>query len=103
MLTFDKDNFEKEVLKSEELVVVDFWAPWCGPCKMIAPLFDAAAKQVEGVKFGKFNIDDNKELSQKLDIMSVPIIKIYKNGEIVDELLGFQPLNKIISTIKKHA
>ncbi|MBQ8552107.1 MAG: thioredoxin [Clostridia bacterium] len=89
-ITITKDNFESEVLKSELPVVVDFWATWCGPCRMLAPELEAFAKENEGkVKVGKVNVDDEGELAQRFGIMSIPTLLVFNGGEMVKKNVGF--------------
>ncbi|MBS3148424.1 thioredoxin [Candidatus Woesearchaeota archaeon] len=83
-------NFEKEVLKSEKPVVVDYWAPWCSPCKMIAPVFEKLSGEMKSVKFAKVNVDDNTQLAHDQGVMGIPCLIIYKNGEEADRIVGFQ-------------
>ena len=86
---FDANNFEEEVLKSELPVLVDFFADWCGPCKMMAPVIAQLAEDYDGkVKVGKINTDENTEIAVKYGVMSIPNLKIFKNGEVVDEVVG---------------
>ncbi len=88
---FTDDNFESEVLKSDVPVLVDFYAEWCGPCKMMAPAIDELAKEYEGKwKVGKFDIDANPEHAQKYGIQSIPTVMFFKGGEVVDKVIGFQ-------------
>jgi thioredoxin 1 len=88
-LEFTKDNFDNEVLSSDQPVLVDFWAEWCGPCKMIAPIVDAVAGELEGsAKVGKVNIDAEGELAQKYQIQSIPTLLFFKNGEVAETLVG---------------
>lgn len=88
---FTDANFEQEVLKSAKTVLVDFWAPWCGPCQMMGPIIEELAKEMEGkVKIGKMNVDENPAISEKFGIMSIPSIKIYKDGKVVKEFTGVQ-------------
>lgn len=89
-ITITKDNFENEVLRSELPVIVDFWATWCGPCRMLAPELEAFAKENEGkVKVGKVNVDDEGELAQRFGIMSIPTLLVFDGGEMVKKNVGF--------------
>jgi thioredoxin 1 len=85
-------NFESEVIKSEIPVVVDFWAPWCGPCRMIAPVTEKLSEEYASkVKFCKLNVDENPEMAQKYRVMSIPLLLMFKDGEQVDGILGAVP------------
>jgi thioredoxin 1 len=85
-------NFESEVLKSDVPVVVDFWAAWCGPCRMIAPLVEKLADKYQGkVKFGKLNVDENHEIAAKYNVMSIPLLIFFKGGKQIDSSLGAVP------------
>jgi thioredoxin 1 len=84
-------NFNEEVIKSDKTVLVDFWATWCGPCQMMGPIIEELSKEMEGkVKIGKLEVDSNPETSGKYEIMSVPSLKIFKNGKVVKEFTGLQ-------------
>ena len=101
-LEFTDKNFEEEVLKSDKPVLVDFWAPWCGPCQMMAPIVDDTAKEAKEVgKVGKLNVDENPETAQKYGVMSIPTLIIFKKGENVKQLVGVQSKEVLIGELKK--
>ena len=90
-MEFTDANFEKEVIQSEKPVLVDFWAPWCGPCQMMGPVIENLAEEmVDKAKVGKVNVDENGDVSAKFGIMSIPALKIFKGGKVMKEFVGVQ-------------
>ena len=100
-ITITKDNFTKEVLESDIPVLVDFWATWCGPCRMIAPFIEEIAKEYEGkVKVGKINVDDEGELAVKFGIMSIPTVMVIKDGKVVNTAVGYRSKEQLVELLK---
>ncbi len=93
---FTDQNFDAEVLQAEQPVLVDFWAPWCGPCRQLGPIVEQVAQEYEGrVKVGKLNVQDNPATAQKYNVMSIPLLVLFKGGQPVQQLLGLQPAEQI--------
>ena len=100
-MDLNESNFDKEVLQNENVVLVDFWAPWCGPCRMMGPILEEMAKEFEGkIVVCKVNVDENPNISGKYEILSIPVLKFFKNGEVVDEMVGLQPREVLAEKIK---
>jgi thioredoxin 1 len=103
VLTITKENFENEVLRSDKPVLVDFWAAWCGPCRMVAPIIDSiAAEYIDKAKVGKINVDEQSELAEKFKIMSIPTLIVFKNGQIAESVMGARSKESIAEMLNKH-
>lgn len=99
-IVITNQNFEDEVLKSDIPVLVDFWASWCGPCRMLAPTIEQIAEEYEGkAKVGKINVDDEPELAAKFGIASIPTVLVFKNGEVTDTSVGLRPKAQIAAML----
>ena len=102
VITLTEQNFAQEVLQSDKPVLVDFWASWCGPCRMVSPIVDEIAEELDGkVKVGKVNVDEQRELAGEYGIMSIPTLMVVKNGEIVNTAVGVRPKKAILSMLGK--
>ena len=96
-------NFSKEVLNADLPVMVDFWAVWCGPCKVLSPIVEELAKEYEGkYKVGKLNVDENNSIAMQYGVMSIPTLKFFKGGKMVGELIGAAPKATVEAEMKKH-
>ena len=101
-IALNESNFSNEISKNR-IVVVDFWAPWCGPCKMISPIIEQLANQYSGkVVFGKVNVDENQSIAQRYSVQGIPTLLIFKNSQVIDRLVGAVPKAYIESKIKPH-
>ena len=100
VLTITKDNFENEVLKSDIPVLVDFWASWCGPCRMMSPIVDQIAEEVTDCKVGKINVDEEGELAHQFGIMSIPTLLVFRDGKVANQSVGVRDKAFVIDMIK---
>jgi thioredoxin 1 len=99
---FSDENFETEVINSDTPVLVDFWAPWCGPCRIIAPVVEELSDAYEGkLKVGKLNVDDNQQTSMKFGIRSIPTLLVFKDGEVAEQIIGAVPKTEIERVVTK--
>lgn len=99
-VVINSENFENEVLKSQKPVLLDFWASWCGPCKMVSPIIDEIADQHPEIKVGKVNVDEQPELASQFQVMSIPSLFVIKDGKIVNSSVGAIPKNQILEMLK---
>ena len=98
-ITITKENFEAEVKNSEVTVLLDFWAEWCGPCRMLAPTIDEIAEERGDIKVGKVNVDNDPELAKQFGIFSIPTLVVIKNGEVVSQNAGVRPKSAILASL----
>ena len=95
----NKNNFRNEVLNSEKPVLLDFWAPWCGPCRMVSPIVDEIAAERNDIKVGKVNVDEQPELAGQFGVMSIPTLVVMKGGKVVNQMVGARPKGQILAML----
>ena len=98
-ININNNNFLSEVMSSEKKVLLDFWAPWCGPCRMVVPMVEEIAKERPDIKVGKINVDENPELATRFGIMSIPTLVVMENGKIVNQATGARPKDAILAML----
>ena len=95
----NRNNFQNEVLNSEKPVLLDFWAPWCGPCRMVSPIVDEIAAERGDIKVGKVNVDEERELAGQFGVMSIPTLVVIKGGKVVNQMVGARPKSQILAML----
>ena len=98
-ININKNNFRNEVLNSEMPVLLDFWAPWCGPCRMVSPIVDEIATERGDIKVGKVNVDEERELAGQFGVMSIPTLVVIKGGRVVNQMVGARPKSQILAML----
>ena len=98
-ININKNNFQNEIMDSEKTVLLDFWAPWCAPCRLVAPIIEEIAGERPDIKVGKINVDEQPELASKFSIMSIPTLVVMKNGKIVQQVSGARPKKAILEML----
>ena len=99
VMNINKNNFSSEVLHSDKPVLLDFWAPWCGPCRMVVPIVEEIARERSDIKVGKINVDEQPELASQFGVMSIPTLVVMKNGRIVNQAVGARPKAQILGML----
>ena len=99
VININKNNFQNEVLNSEKPVLLDFWAPWCGPCRMVTPIVDEIAAERGDIKVGKVNVDEQPELAAQFGVMSIPTLVVMKGGKVASQMVGARPKSQILAML----
>lgn len=99
VITITKNNFQEEVLNSDKPVLLDFWASWCGPCRMVSPIVDEIADERSDIKVGKINVDNEPELAGQFNVMSIPTLIVIKNGKVANQAVGARPKEQILALL----
>lgn len=99
VINISKENFEKEVLNSDRAVLLDFYADWCGPCQMLSPIIAGLAEERQDIKVGKINVDEEPELAQRFEVMSIPTLAVIKSGRLTSLSVGYQPKEQIVNML----
>ena len=100
VIHINKSNFQNEVLNSEKPVLLDFWAPWCGPCRMVSPIVDEIAAERSDIKVGKINVDEQMELAMRFQVSSIPMLVVFKDGKAVAKSVGYRPKSEIAAMVE---
>ena len=98
-INIDQNNIQSEVMNSDKPVLLDFWAPWCGPCRMVVPIVEEIARERNDIKVGKVNVDEQPELASRFGVVSIPTLVVMKNGKIVDQAIGARPKTAILGML----
>lgn len=101
-MDLNADNFDAQVMQSDKPVLVDFWAPWCGPCKVMGPVIDELATEMDQVSFAKVNVDDNPALAQQFNVLSIPTFVVFKGGQVVNQFSGAMNKDAMAEKLQKH-